>query len=866
LFSAGTYKVTLLFRLFLLVAIALLPVIGIQAYNEFALLRSRQLEAQDQALATAKLAAAEQQQFIQGIRQVLIALSEFPGIKAKDIPACSAYLSAIKERYPAFLSFFVTDTTGATFCNTVGANHLPVSAAGRPYISVALQTGDFRVGEYSVGRISGRNVIDFAMPFYDDDRHVKGAVVAALSLDWLAANLASKNVPPGGAISILDRDGTYLARYPDNGRFVGTKAPNSDTSNATGQGVSDTHDRDGVERITGYSTLGDASGDLRISFGLEKAQLFEPIHSSAERGFILIIVSTLLVLALTWLGARRFIHRPLAQLVEAANHWRFGDYAGRVAIQPRQPEFARVGDAFNMMADTLVDRENELRGAKENAEAAAAQITTIFESTTDSVIIVDRDWRITYLNERARMQVADGRSLIGKRLRELFPRPLNSDIISRFRAVMSGGRPASFEIFSEGKNVWYDVNAYPSSPGVAIYFRDITEHRLARESRRLMEEQLHQSQKMEAVGQLTGGIAHDFNNLLMLVVSNLELIGRHAGADDTVRQFAAAAHQAADRGANLTAQLLSFSRRQPLDPKLVHAGQLINEFQGLIRQAVGEGCDIRLSIDDCLWLCHVDSAQLETALLNLALNGRDAMPDAGVLEIAARNVVLEENDAGGLAGGPYISISVRDTGCGMPPETVERVFEPFFTTKEVGMGTGLGLSMVYGFVKQSQGHIAIDSVVGAGTTVTLYLPTKPPVCPMPEDGADRDETVPTGSNRILLIDDDEQLLQLVSSILIDLGYTVLCTQNAADALKVLRSETPIDAMFSDIMLPNGMSGVDLAREARRLRGEIRILLTSGHGHNALSQNGALEDEFTFICKPFSRRVLARSLRSLLHEA
>jgi PAS domain S-box-containing protein len=747
----GTCKVSLLFRLFLLVAIALLPVIAIQAYNEFALLRSHQVEAQDQALALAKLTAAEQQQFIQGIRQVLIALSEFPAIKSKDIPACRAYLSAIKKRYPAFLSLFVTDTADATFCDTVDANHAPLSGAARPYVFTALQSGVFRVGEYSVGRLTGRNVIHFAMPFYGDDRHVGGVVVAALSLDWLAAHLASKNVPAGGAIAILDRDGTYLARYPDNGRFVGTKMPNYDPSNPASQGVSDTHDRDGVERITGYTTLGADSGGLRISFGLEKAQVFEPIHRSAERGFVLIIMSTLLVLLLTWLGARRFIHRPLAQLVEAANHWRLGDYAGRVAIQARQPEFARVGDAFNMMADTLVDRENELREAKVNAEAAAARITTIFESTTDSVIIVDRDWRITYLNERASMQVADGRCLIGERLREVFSRPLDRDTISRYRAAMSGGRPAMWEIFSERRNAWYEVNAYPSSPGVAIYFRDITEHRRSKEARRLMEEQLHQSQKMEAVGQLTGSIAHDFNNLLMLVVGNLEVIERHVGTDDTVWQFAAAARQAADRGAKLTAQLLAFSRRQPLDPKLVHAGQLISGFQGLIRRAVGEGCEIRLTIDDRLWPCHVESAQLETALLNLALNGRDAMPDGGVLEIAARNVVLNENFAGGLAAGPYISVSVRDTGCGMPPETMERVFEPFFTTKEVGKGTGLGLSMVYGFVKQSQGHVTIDSVVGAGTTITLYLPKAAHLSDA-EDGAGQDETVPPGSGRILLIE------------------------------------------------------------------------------------------------------------------
>jgi PAS domain S-box-containing protein len=854
--------VPLLSRLFLLVAIALLPAIAIQAYNEFALLHSREVEAENQALALARLAAAEQQQFVQGIRQVLIALSELPAIKSKDIPACIAYLSAVKKRYPAFLSFSVTDLAGDSFCDTVPV-HDPVTAAGRPYFSTALQTGAFTVGEFSVGRLSGRNALHFAMPFYSDNVHMSGIIVVALSLDWLADDLALKGVPPGGALAIVDRDGTYLAHYPDNNQFVGKNMPNYDSLSAEHGGEADTRDLDGVERIVGYSALGPDSGGLSVSFGLDKPQVFAEIQHRAERGILLIILSTLLVLTLTWLGARRFIHRPLGQLVDAANQWRLGDYTSRVTIQKKQPEIARVGDAFNTMADALEDRERELRDAKEKAEAAAARITTIFESTTDSVIIADRDWQITYLNERARMQIANGRNLIGKPLCEAFQNSFDSAIADRYRAVMTDQRPASFEIFLDRENAWYEVNAFPSSPGIAIYFRDITEHKRAGEARRLIEEQLHQSQKMEAVGQLTGGIAHDFNNLLTLVGGNLELIESHATANDTIKQFAAAGRQAADRGAKLTAQLLTFSRRQRLDPKLVHAGHLIGEFQGLIRRAVGDGCEIKLIIDEQLWPCHVDPAQLETALLNLALNGRDAMPDGGMLEIAARNVILDERFAAGLAAGPYISVSVKDTGCGMPVETLNRVFEPFFTTKAIGKGTGLGLSMVYGFVKQSQGHVTVDSTPGMGTTVTLYLPKTAHLHDADEETG-RDETIPTGSGRILLVEDDEQLLKLILAMLSELGYHVLCARNGTDAIHILRSDTAVDLIFSDILMPHGMNGVDLAREARRLRNGIKVLLTSGHTGDVLTRYGALNNEFAVISKPFYRADLARSLRSVLN--
>jgi signal transduction histidine kinase len=286
----------------------------------------------------------------------------------------------------------------------------------------------------------------------------------------------------------------------------------------------------------------------------------------------------------------------------------------------------------------------------------------IFESTTDSVITIDRDCRISFFNQQAWAQIAEGRELIGMELHEAFLDAAGTEIISRILEAMSDQRPASFEEFCPLRGVWYALNAFPSSEGLAIFFRDITEHKHAVEARRLTEEQLQQSQKMESVGQLTGGVAHDFNNLLTVVSGNLELI-ENAADNGRVRRFAAAARLAVDRGATLTAQLLAFSRRQKLNPKLVSAYELISEFQGLIRQALGGGCELRLRTDEQLWLCHIDPPLLETALLNLALNGRDAMPDGGVLEIETRNVVLDAGAVAGCVPGRYVRLSVADNGC-----------------------------------------------------------------------------------------------------------------------------------------------------------------------------------------------------------
>jgi CheY-like chemotaxis protein len=369
---------------------------------------------------------------------------------------------------------------------------------------------------------------------------------------------------------------------------------------------------------------------------------------------------------------------------------------------------------------------------------------------------------------------------------------------------------------------------------------------------------------MESVGQLTGGVAHDFNNLLTVVSGNFELI-QDTTDNDRVRELASAGLRAVNRGAKLTTQLLAFSRRQKLNPKLVCANKLISEFLGLIRQAVGGECEVRLRTDEPLWQCYVDPPLLEGALLNLALNARDAMPDGGVLEIETRNVVLEEGSMPGAAPGSYVRLSVLDTGCGMSPEVRDQIFEPFFTTKEVGKGTGLGLSMVYGFVRQSGGHVTVESAPGAGTTIALYLPKATAQASASEVEAIQTQAIPTGSERILVVEDNEDILKVTLTMITEFGYRVSSAANGADAIHLLRSGQEFDLLFSDVVMPNGVSGVELAREARRLNKGIKVLLTSGYARDVLERHQAV-DEFPMIDKPFRRAELAQRLRSILNES
>jgi PAS domain S-box-containing protein len=369
--------------------------------------------------------------------------------------------------------------------------------------------------------------------------------------------------------------------------------------------------------------------------------------------------------------------------------------------------------------------------------------------------------------------------------------------------------------------------------------------------RRMLEEQLAQARKMEAVGQITGGVAHDFNNLLTVVLGNVDMLARKK--EDEARRVRRidAIRQAAERGRDLTRQLLAFSRRQHLSPVTIDAYSLIRDFVPLLRQAVGEAITVELALSDEPLCAHVDPTQLETALLNLAVNARDAMPDGGVLSIA----VAREEDADGA----WVTIVVEDTGVGMSPEVCERVFEPFFTTKEVGKGSGLGLSQVYGFVSQSEGDVELDSAPGEGTTFRLRLPRSDQPAQDPRI-APHESVLAAGTEKILLVEDDPRVLALTLDLLTGLGYEVRSATNAAEALEVLRSAAEIDLLFTDVVMPGGVSGLSLARTARELRPDLLVLLSSGF----LGDGAAISDaEFPLLDKPYEPSAMAARVRKLL---
>ena len=388
---------------------------------------------------------------------------------------------------------------------------------------------------------------------------------------------------------------------------------------------------------------------------------------------------------------------------------------------------------------------------------------------------------------------------------------------------------------------------------------DITERRAA-------EAQLRQSQKMEAIGQLTGGVAHDFNNLLQVIAGNLHLIGRYANGHSQIDERVAKALAGVQRGAKLAGQLLAFSRRQALDPKVVDLGRLVTGLDDMLHRTLGEAVQIETRAAHPPWNTFVDPAQIENAVLNLALNARDAMGAGGRLSIAVSNASVASANAAEHAEvppGDYVLLAVSDTGCGMSAEVQAQAFEPFFSTKAVGSGTGLGLSMVYGFVKQSGGHVAIRSEVGRGTTITLYLPrtlgteaATVPAAAGPVEG---------GGETILVAEDDEGVRGTVVEMLRELGYRVLVAPDAASALGMVESGARIDLLFTDVVMPGPLRSPELAARVRLALPKVAVLFTSGYSESAIVHDGRLDAGVELLAKPYARDALARRVRQVLNS-
>jgi PAS domain S-box-containing protein len=517
----------------------------------------------------------------------------------------------------------------------------------------------------------------------------------------------------------------------------------------------------------------------------------------------------------------------------------------------------------------------------ENRERAEGRFRLLVEGVVDyALYMLSPEGRITNWNTGAqRIKGYASSEIIGKHFSLFFTdedRVAGRPMASLAKAAAEGKYEAEgWRVRKDGTRFWASVvlDAIRDKDGQLLGFakitRDITERRDAAIALQRAQEQLAQAQKMEAIGQLTGGIAHDFNNLLQVIIGNLEAVQRRtaAGSDDMRRMIQAAAH-GAQSAATLTNRLLAFSRRQPLNPKPLDVNTLVTDMSDMLHRALGESIEIETILATDLWRVAADANQLENSLLNLALNARDAMPAGGELMIETSNALLDEDHAKASEplSGPYVVISVSDTGTGMDAEVVKKAFEPFFTTKDVGKGSGLGLSQVYGFISQSGGHVRICSEKGEGTTVKLFLPRLVTKEARPDTAGTH--ALPAGDldRLILVVEDDDDVRAHVVSMLHELRYSVLEAADGAGALRLLEANPDVDLLFTDVGLPGGMSGRQLADAARLQDPHLLVLFTTGYARHGIVHKGRLEAGIDLLPKPFTYAALANKIHGIFSEA
>ena len=706
-------------------------------------------------------------------------------------------------------------------------------------------------------------VVRASTPVVGPDGRPFGVVVIDIDLRGPFARVR-ENARPGSAVYIVNSNGDYLL-HPDPAREFGFQlgAPSrvQDDFPALGGMLARGKAAPQVVQEHGGAEFGAALAGARLAEGPQLFVVEAVPYADLAAALTTVRNSTVAAVLVAAIGAvllaivlARSLTRRLTQMTAAIDSFGRGE---PLSLPTRSSgEIGALARAFDRMAA-------EVREKTVSLETEIVERRRLFASSLDLILIVDREGTVIDISPSAE-------AILGYRPEEMIGRKgaalLHPGDLERAREEMRAARQGRATRNFDSRYVHRDGRIVPLTLSGAWleleqrYFfigRDMTE-RIA------LEQQLRQSQKLDAIGHLTGGVAHDFNNLLTVITGTIDILAEAVAHSPQLAAIARMINDAAWRGADLVQQLLAFARKQPLQPQPTDVNRLVLDTAKLLRPTLGESLEIKMTLEQDAWPAMIDPSQLGTALINLAVNARDAMPSGGELILETGNVMLDASfatiHAEDVGPGPYVMIAVTDTGVGIPADIRDRVFEPFFTTKEVGQGTGLGLSMVYGFVKQSGGHIKIDSKEGHGTTFKLYLPrSNESVAPI-----ERPVTAAEGGEEtILVVEDDALVRQYVVAQLESLHYAVLAAASGREALDMIAAGRAFDLLFTDVILGSGLNGPALADEILRLRPSVKVLYTSGYTQDALTTDGRIDPGIALIHKPYRKIELARKIRAVL---
>ncbi|MBL8644126.1 MAG: response regulator [Rhodospirillaceae bacterium] len=764
--------------------------------------------------------------------QSLLGLSTTIAIERLDDPASAAQIHDLLNRRQiatrSVLSFTITDENGIVRHTSTNPSPEAFDMSPLPFYPAIKNSklGELYFASASIGRFGPlKDLLMFSISTRLEDKAgaFKGGVHATILLETFGKTFRAITVGPNSIVGMVHSDGTLMIRHPDPDGFTGRNyadlpAVRTMLDDADGVGMAE------LPYSTGwrYQTYRKLNGyPFVIYVAAAKQDILAPWRDSVIAAAIGQSALTMLIGLLTVLV--------------------------RNALQRRT-----AAEAENLRL------LHEARAHAAEAGRARDEMAQVFAATSDGIVTFDRNLVYLMVNESfARIVGSPRESFIGKSIYERVVK--GASIISHLEKCLATGLPVEYENEfkrADGKKVWVEVRLFPIRDQISVYVRDVSERRIA-------DQKLLESQRMDAVGRLAGGLAHDFNNMLSVIVGNVEILLDKL-SDANQRRSIEMVRAAAVRGSDMVSRLLSFARRQPLDPKPINVATVIKEAQSLLRRSLPENIALEFVQGAGLWQATADAAQLDNALVNLVMNARDAMPDGGKITIEATNAHLDHAYAtqADVSPGQYVQIAVSDTGTGMPADVAVRAFEPFFTTKDVGKGTGLGLSMVYGFAKQSGGHVRLYSETGHGTTVKMYLPRAAGI----SDEAATSTAMPTaprGTETILMVEDNDMVREFVETLLTDLGYNVIACPDADKALRQIQDGLKPDLLLSDIVLTGPMNGRQLAEKIKETLPGLPVLYMSGYAENAVVHHGRLDPGVQLITKPFRRYDIATRLRAVL---
>lgn len=861
-------------HLFLIVFIVAIPAICIIVNSGIQQRKDSTLNARIETKKLAEAIVREQESRITSARQLFAALSKLPEVANPNKVKAQIILSEILKLSPQYNNIFITDQKGIVWASAVPLKEV-VSVSDRRYFKNATASGRLSSGEYNIARTSGKATLTLGYPLKDENGIVTGVICIGLSLDHYKHILEIYKLPQGASFAIIDHKGIILARAIEPEKFIGKQSnpevfkqmldgPEEETSAGTSGAIGDV-------RIQTYRKIrleGESTPYMYVRAGIPATSVLSAANTALSKNLWTYAVFLMAAFFTSWLISKKYIVDRVLLLERSSQRLADGDLSIRIADKVTGGELGNLGQSLDVMAGKLILREEALATSERF-------LKTIIDTEPECVKLIDADTKLLMMNRAGLVMVqADSFAEVeGQPVSSLVTEEYREAFINLTCEVLNGGSGRlQFEIEGlKGRRLWMETHMVPfcNERGEAVSVlgitRDITEHRKAESDNIILMQQLAQSQKHESIGRLAGGIAHDFNNLLTPIIGYAGILEKEFAKGSTGAQRLHNLLLASDKAKNLVQQLLSFSRNQVLKMSTLDINTLILSFEDILRRSIRENIELKLCLTPDVISISADRSQLEQIIMNLVVNAQDAISGKGLITIETAAAVLDDEYLHmhiGAKAGRYLMLTVTDNGCGMDKESQEHMFEPFYTTKGVGHGTGLGLSTVYGIVKQHGGSIWVYSEKGIGSSFKLYFPAvdEPPA---EEIVAVNARTGTHTTCNILLVEDNEMVRRVTCELLEDAGFSVVAVDGPEQALQECNGNT-FGLLLSDVIMPE-MTGPELHAKILQSQPELKVLYMSGYSSNVISNHGVLDDGICFIQKPFTHDDLMKKIEDVLNR-